>query len=199
MNLIELFLPPGSFEPEVRRRVAERLVTDLIDAPGAPDELLERGRAMTWSVVHEPAVWTAGGHAVAAGDTTRAFVRVTVPGGHADATMRAEMIARLTRVLTDEDPLAEVRVLVVESPDRSTGLFGELVSNAAMVDFVVTGRWPEPSAAPSAPTTVDPICGMTVVLDDRAITFVHEGAVHGFCSAACRDLFAAEVGAYSGS
>jgi YHS domain-containing protein len=204
MNLIELFLPEGALGPAARRRVAERLVTDLLDAPGMPEEVLARGRAMTWSVVHEPAVWTAGGHAVVGGadEPTRALVRATVPGGHLDATMRAELVARLTHVVTDEDPAAEVRVQVVEAPDRSTGLFGQVVSNAAMVDFVVTGRWPEPAEpgdASGAPTTVDPICGMTVVLDESARTLEHDGTVHGFCSDACRDLFAAQVGAYSGS
>lgn len=199
MNLIELFVPEGSLDPATRRRVAERLVTDLLDAPGAPAELLERGRAMTWSVVHEPPVWTAGGRAVAPADATRAYVRLTVPGGHLDDAGRAEAVARLTRVVTDEDPAAEVRVQIVEMPDRSAGVLGRLVTNAGLVDLVATGRWPEPVAPSDGPTTVDPVCAMTVVLDEHALTLEHDGAVHGFCSEACREVFAAQVGAYSGS
>ncbi len=42
----------------------------------------------------------------------------------------------------------------------------------------------------------DPVCGMTVTPESAAGTYVHEGVTYFFCSAGCRDKFAATPFAY---
>ncbi|MBX3030551.1 MAG: YHS domain-containing protein [Chloroflexi bacterium] len=53
----------------------------------------------------------------------------------------------------------------------------------------------QPTPLPMATTplgpgeVIDPVCGMTVRLEDartRGLTFVHEGTEHGFCGRGCR-------------
>jgi len=42
---------------------------------------------------------------------------------------------------------------------------------------------------------IDPICGMTVTVDDAAISFEFEGDISYFCCAGCRSTFMEQVGA----
>jgi len=42
---------------------------------------------------------------------------------------------------------------------------------------------------------IDPICGMTVTVDDRAISFEFDGETFYFCCAGCRSAFQTQVGA----
>ncbi|MET9863070.1 hypothetical protein ABZY93_27970 [Streptomyces smyrnaeus] len=50
------------------------------------------------------------------------------------------------------------------------------------------------SQQPSQRKLIDPICGMSVDLDDRPLTLVHEGVLYGFCHGLCRRAFADEHG-----
>ncbi|MDA0567877.1 hypothetical protein LG943_26675 [Streptomonospora sp. S1-112] len=59
------------------------------------------------------------------------------------------------------------------------------------------GAAPEESRAAPSPrprTLVDPVCGMSVELDDSALTLVHDGVLYGFCHGLCRRAFAEEHG-----
>jgi YHS domain-containing protein/phenylpyruvate tautomerase PptA (4-oxalocrotonate tautomerase family) len=204
VTLIELFAPKGSLDDDQRRWLSERLVTELIAADGAPAELIERGRDITWLIVHEPEVWSVGGRPVDAAERPRYVVRVNVPGGHLNAGMRAEMVARLTRVIAAvgdhpqrvyEQPDAWVHIN--ELPSGNIGAFGQVVSTADITRMVVTGDRPAAAAggsgdAPAVDTVIDPICGMTVELADTAITLQVDDTVYGFCSQSCRDIFAAD-------
>lgn len=203
MNLVELLAPRGSLRDDQRRRLGERLVTELISADGAPPELIERARAVTWLVVHEPGLWTIGGRPLDATDGPRYLVRVTVPGGHLTDGMRAEMVARLTRVIAEvdddprriyEEPTAWVHV--IELPSGNIGAFGQVVSTADITRMVVTGEKPATATGGTGrvravDTVIDPICGMSVELTDGAITVAVDGTRHGFCSPGCRDIFVA--------
>jgi xanthine dehydrogenase accessory factor len=60
------------------------------------------------------------------------------------------------------------------------------VSGALDVEFVP----PEPAVQ-----AIDPICGMTVTVDDRAVSFEFEGETFYFCCAGCRSAFQTQVGA----
>jgi YHS domain-containing protein len=201
MNLIELFVPTGSINEEQRATLGQRLVTELIAAPGAPVELIERGRSISWLVIHEPDVWTVGGRPVDPTEPPRYLVRLSVPGGHLDDGMRAEIVGRITRVLTEVDGdtsrlnrQPDAWVQIIEVPDGNLGAFGHVLPTSAITEFVVTGRElsapGEPEGETSA-TLVDPICGMTMALTQSAITLESAGVTYAFCSTTCRDLFAA--------
>ncbi len=74
--------------------------------------------------------------------------------------------------------------------EMAVSILAELVqlhaSGALDVEFVP----PEP-----AEQAIDPICGMTVTVDDDAISFESEGETYYFCGAGCRSAFMAQVGA----
>jgi hypothetical protein len=42
MITIDVFTPAGTLSNDERHRLAERLVTDVVSAPGAPADLIER-------------------------------------------------------------------------------------------------------------------------------------------------------------
>jgi len=203
MTLFELFVPRGTLGGEQSRRLGERLVTEVVSAEGAPAAVIERGRALTQVVVHEPDAWIVGGRPVDPTEAPRYVVRVTVPGGHLSDGMRAELVARITRAIAevDEDPQRlyhepSAWVHIVEIPDGSIGVFGQVMRTAEIIKMTVTGERVvkgSPLAAEVAPdTAADPICGMTVALTDGAITLEHEGTTYAFCNAGCRDIFAAQ-------
>lgn len=201
MNLVELFAPKGALSERDQQRLGERLITELISASGAPTDLIERGRGISWLVVHEPEVWVVGGRRIDASEQPRFVVRVSVPGGHLTDGMRAEMVTRITRVLAEHDDAPErfydapdAWVQIVEVADGSTGAFGQPLRTRDITAYVVSGDKPPVEQtgqrSPSA-TVVDPICGMTVEISPDALTLELDGVTYGFCSIACRDLFGA--------
>lgn len=203
MMLMELFVPQGVLTAARRLRVSERLVTEVMSAENAPADLIERGRAMTYVVVHESEAMV-GGRPVAASAPPHYVVRVSVPAEHNTDGIRAELVARITRVLAevDDDPQRlyqepHVWVHIIEVPDGNMGAFGQVVRIGDIMKLVVnsgakpTGRGTPPAKAAPA-TAIDPICGMTVALTDTAITLVQDGNTYAFCCTACRDVFAAQ-------
>jgi YHS domain-containing protein/phenylpyruvate tautomerase PptA (4-oxalocrotonate tautomerase family) len=203
MTLIELFAPTGALSEERQRHLGQQLVSELVAAPGAAAELIERGRAITSLVVHEPARWTVGARDVDDTEAPRYVVRISVPGGHLTDGMRAEIVTRVTRVLAhiDDDPDRFYRqpdawVHIIEVPDGNVGAFGQILPTAAITNLVVRGTRPEPTTHGTCggpATTIDPICGMTVPLTDTAITLDRDGVTYAFCNPSCRDLFVART------
>ena len=200
MNLVELFVPPGALSEGTRQRIAKTITTELIQAPGAPADLIERGRAMTWVVVHEPAVWTVGDRAVGHDDAPRYVVRVTVPGGHLNEAMRSELVARVTRALAANDPdgdrvyrQPDAWIHIIETPDGNAGAFGRPMRTSEIAEFISTGMVSQPTAGETMATVLDPICGMTVRVTDDSLTLEHDGTRYAFCSASCRDIFARQA------
>jgi phenylpyruvate tautomerase PptA (4-oxalocrotonate tautomerase family) len=123
MMLIEMFVPQGSLTEEQRLRVSERLVTAVMSAENAPADLLARGRAMTYVAIHESAALVSG-RPPGATDPPQYVVRVSVPGAHNTDAIRAEIVARVTRVLAelDDDPQRLYRephawVQIIEVPE----------------------------------------------------------------------------------
>lgn len=198
MTLIEVFVPGGALSDADRTALGERLVTGLVAAPGAPADLVQRARDATWLVFHEPELFTVGGRAVAAEEPPRYHVRITVPGGEINDGMRSEMVARITRVLAeqDDDPdrlheQAHAWVQIEEVRDGNLGAFGRPLASAEITGHIVSGERPERQLSTTASSTViDPICGMTVEVGADAITVEHDGEIVGFCSATCREIFA---------
>ncbi|HEX6939108.1 MAG TPA: hypothetical protein VF158_06820 [Longimicrobiales bacterium] len=209
MTLIELFAPKGTLDEERRRRLGERLITELMRSDGTPPDLIQRSRDSVWLVIHEPELWTIGGRPVEPGEPPRYVVRMTVPGGHLNEALRAEAIARITAALAglEEHPrrlyaTGDARVYIVEMPDGHMGAFGQVVSNADAIQLVVdpghaatiaaragAGDAADSGDANTPAAVVDPICGMTVELNESAITADVDGTTYAFCAPACRDLF----------
>jgi YHS domain-containing protein len=83
-------------------------------------------------------------------------------------------------------------------PEGSCGTTGQ-VMRAPDILKLVTRPYREarkghaPASAPGS--AIDPICGMTVVLTDTAITYEHAGATYAFCCEGCRELFVEQLGA----
>ena len=203
MMLMELFVPKGALTAERRLRVSERLVAEVMSAENAPADLIDRGRAMTYVVVHESDAMV-GGRPAAATASPHYVVRVSVPAEHNTDGIRAELVARMTRVLAevDDDPQRlyqepHLWVHIIEVPDGNMGAFGRVVRIGDIMKLVVnpgaipTGRGTPPAEEAPA-TAIDPICGMTVALTATAITLVQDGTTYAFCCTACRDVFAAQ-------
>jgi YHS domain-containing protein/phenylpyruvate tautomerase PptA (4-oxalocrotonate tautomerase family) len=199
MMLIELFAPKGALSDADRSRLSERLVTEVMTAEGMSADVLERARAMSWLVIHEPEVWTVGGESTDQLDGPRYVVRVNVPDGHLSDAMRAELVRRVTRVLAenDDDPQRLYQephawVHIVELSDGNAGAFGQVMHTSDIMKLVVNGIVPEGDdhvVEEAVDTVVDPICGMSVALTADAITLEHEGVTYGFCGSMCRDMF----------
>lgn len=152
MTLIELFVPTGALAREQQRQLSRNLVDELLAAPAAPAELIERGRAITTVVVHEPVHWSVGGRDVDRTDPPRYIVRVSVPGGHITDRIRAEIVARITRVLAaaDDDPQRfherpDAWIHIIEVPDGNLGAYGRIMPTDAITDLLVRGTLPTPA------------------------------------------------------
>ena len=109
MLFIEMFAPKGALSDEQRRHLSGRLVTEVMNAPDVPDTLIgaiERGRALSHAVVHEPDARSVGGRETDSTNAPRYVVRVSMPARHLTDGMRDELVARVTRVLSEfeEDP-----------------------------------------------------------------------------------------------
>jgi YHS domain-containing protein/phenylpyruvate tautomerase PptA (4-oxalocrotonate tautomerase family) len=207
MLLIELFTPRGALDESRRRHVAQRLVTAVMSAPDASgmEEAVQRGRALCHAVVHEPEAWSVGGAPVDPNDPPRYFVRVSLPARHLTDAMRADLVARITRVLaeSDQDPDRPYRepaawVHLIEVPDGNIGAFGRVLRLTDLMGMVLNGERATTDDGPDAATTgagteVDPVCGMHVTLTDEALTLEHDGITYAFCSGGCREVFAARI------
>jgi YHS domain-containing protein/phenylpyruvate tautomerase PptA (4-oxalocrotonate tautomerase family) len=194
--LMELFAPQGALTDDRRADVSRRLVTAVMSAPGPGiEEAVERARAMTHAIVHEPAAWSVGTAPAGTGELPCWYVRVSVPAGHLTDAMRAQLVARVTAVLAEEDPDPErfarepaAWVQIVEVADGGLGAFGQVLRLGDLMRLVLDGGTPEP--APAVAQLVDPICGMDVALTPDALTLVRDGTTYAFCSSHCRDAFA---------
>lgn len=71
----------------------------------------------------------------------------------------------------------------------AVAVLAELVQLRAAGEFEVSD---ESESAVAAPEAIDPVCGMTVVADDRSHSLVIDGTAFYFCCVACRDRFEAE-------
>lgn len=156
------------------------------------------------------------GSAVAEADIDRRSAVVVATQGHGDEDALEQAIAArpvylgvvasakrgaaLRGYLADRgvagDVIDAIRVPVGLDLGRTThkevavSILAQLVqlraSGALDVEFVP----PEP-----VEQAIDPICGMTVTVDDRAISFEFDGETFYFCCAGCRSAFQTQVGA----
>jgi len=164
MMFVELFAPKGALGPEQRRRVAERLATEVMREESAPPAVIEASLAMSHVVVHEPDTWLVGGRPVESTEAPRYLVRVSVPDAWRKE-MSEHVISRVTRVLAeiDDDPHRLFRephawVHVVGVPEGSMGAFGHVMGSTDIVKMI-TKSFRASHAAPRDPapgTAIDP-------------------------------------------
>ncbi|SFQ68837.1 YHS domain-containing protein [Amycolatopsis arida] len=203
MMFIEVFAVRGALDDERRRRIGERLVTDLMpDTGDAPAEVMEAGRSITQVVFHEPVDWYVGG-ARADASAPRYLVRASVP-----EDWREQMGEHLVRVFTavladvDDDPDRLYRqpdawIHVVGVPEGGCGVRGEVVGSLDIVKMITRSYRDSPDRFDREVPPgrgLDPVCGMVVPLEHAVVTREHEGTTYAFCSKGCADVFAEETG-----
>ena len=194
MMFIELFASRGALDTDARGRVAERLgsVWELTEGedvlPGAMSVL----GSLVQVVVREPETWVGGERALTPDSAPHFMIRVHVPGPWRKA-MSDHVIAYTTAILTESvagsgrEPVVHVHVLGV--PEGGIGVAGRPVTSDGIVEMM-SEPYEEDMAAGRA--VKDPLCGVTVPLDEKAVTLELDGTVYGFCCADCRDEFTAK-------
>ena len=124
MPFVEVFSSPGAgLSKEKRDQISQRLVSEIMEGEGAPDN--EHARSLSWLLWHEPALWSIGGRTVEGSEKPFYAVRVSMPAASLTDEKRAEVVRRVTRVLADAD----------DEPDRFYG--------APPVSFVLINEIPE--------------------------------------------------------
>jgi len=79
----------------------------------------------------------------------------------------------------------------VDNAEIAVAVLADLVARRA------AGQLAPASEAPQRRDAVDPVCGMTVIVDDAKYRLGHEGADYYFCSPGCLTAFQAEPAAYA--
>jgi YHS domain-containing protein len=210
MLLIEVFVPKGALSEDERQALGRRLIdTLMVEDDSHAIEVIDAQRTITQVLVHEPATWVLGQRLAAdPADPPRYLVRITVP-----ASWRKEMSGPAVEIVTGV--LAETERAAGRDPERvrsephavilvdgisegGIGIHGRAMGSLDLMELV-SRQYRDNAAARPAPNPprgklTDPVCGMSVDLDDSTLTLVHEGTLHGFCSGLCRRAFADEHG-----
>lgn len=194
MMTIEVLVRKGTTTAAQRAALGRALLTGLITEDGAPDAVLDKARALTNVLVHEPDVW------VTADDAPRYLVRMVVPGSWHSKDFGAYMIPRITEIIaaTEPDPGRLYRephcqVQIIGLKEHALGTLGR-VTTATDITRLITDDYrtsgDQREAAPG--TAIDPVCGMTVDLATATITLERDGTLYAFCAPVCKKVFSEE-------
>ena len=146
MPFVEVFSSTStSLSEEKRKEISERLVSEVMEGEGAPDN--ENTRSLSWLVWHEPQLWSIGGRPVQPGERPFYAVRVSMPAASLDDEKRAEVVRRVTKVLAeaDDDPGRFYQappvsfVLINEVPEGNWGSAGMVFRFPDIVSYIVKG------------------------------------------------------------
>lgn len=209
MLLIEVFVPTGALSEDERQALGRRLIdTLMVEDDSHAIEVIDAQRTITQVIVHEPATWVLGQRPTAdPADPPRYLVRVTAP-----ASWRKEMSGPVVEIVTGV--LAETERAAGRDPERvrrephavilvegisegGIGIHGRAMGSMDLVEIVsrpYRDNAARPARNPSLDKLTDPICGMSVDLNDSTLTLMHEGTLYGFCNGMCRRAFADEHG-----
>ena len=80
----------------------------------------------------------------------------------------------------------------VANAEIAVAVMADLVARRARGELAATGSGPAPLRAEAT----DPVCGMTVLVDDAKYHTVHDGADYWFCAAGCQRAFESDPAAY---
>ncbi|MGH2711052.1 MAG: tautomerase family protein [Actinomycetota bacterium] len=146
MPFVEVFSSAStSLSQEKRKEISERLVSEVMEGEGAPDN--ENTRSLSWLVWHEPKLWSIGGRPVQDGERPFYAVRVSMPAASLNEEKRAEVVRRVTQVLAeaDDDPGRFYQappvsfVLINEVPEGNWGSAGMVFRFPDIASYVLKG------------------------------------------------------------
>ena len=80
----------------------------------------------------------------------------------------------------------------VANVEIAVAVMADLVARRARGELVAAGSSPAPPRAEA----IDPVCGMTVLVDDAKYHAVHEGADYWFCAPGCLRAFQSDPATY---
>lgn len=194
MMTIEVLVRKGATTAAQRAALGHALLTGLITEDGAPEVVLDRARALTNVLVHEPEVW------VTADDEPRYLVRLTVPGSWHGKDFGAYVIPRITELIaaTEPDPGRLYRephcqVQIVGLKEHAVGTLGRVTTATDITRLITDGYRADDDRREAPPgTAIDPVCGMTVDLATATITLERDGTRYAFCAPVCRKVFTEE-------
>lgn len=131
MPFVEVFAPHGSVDPELRTRISTMLVAEVMRAEGAPDT--EPPRSSSWTDVK---YWTAC-QPTDSREPAHYVIRISVPAATMTDEKRADIVARVNKVLADTDahrfrpprrPTAWVQIMEVADADGRVVRFAEIAT-----------------------------------------------------------------------
>jgi YHS domain-containing protein len=194
MMTIEVLARKGTTTAGQREAIGHALLTGLLTEEGAPEAVMEKARALTNVLVHEPDVW------VTADDGPRYLVRVTVPGSWQGKEFGEHVIPRITELIaaTEADPghlyrEPHCQVQITGLKEHAIGTLGR-VTTATDITRLITDDYrtsgAQQEAAPG--TAIDPVCGMAVDLATATITLERDGTLYAFCAPVCKKVFSEE-------
>lgn len=195
MMTIEVLARPGTFTAAQREELGHRLLTGLLAEDGAPEAVLDKARALTNVLVHEPATW------VTNGDEPRYLVRLTVPGSWHTKDFGAHMIPRITEAIAATEADAgrlyrepHCQVQIVGLKEHAVGTLGRVTTATDITRLMTDDYRAAASHAEAAPgTAIDPVCGMSVDLATATLTLEHDGTLYAFCAPVCKKVFSEEL------
>ncbi len=97
---------------------------------------------------------------------------------------RGVAAAELDRVMAP----AGLDLGAVANAEIAVAVMADLVARRARGGLVATGS----GLAPARAEAIDPVCGMTVLVDDAKYHTVHEGADYWFCAPGCKRAFTSD-------
>lgn len=203
MILVEVLTGGATLSAGQQEQVAAAITTGMLGIDGGLDRLnpearrsVEGALSLTAVTFTQPPLWMAGGEVLDGQTPRRYVVRVWVPEAwHGDTAAHAvQAVTRALATVEDDpgrlehDPHAWVHVLAV--PESGCGVLGRQATSSDLVRLVTARTHDGPATEPPPGSVLDPVCGMVVRLDDRALTLDHEGVTYGFCAEGCRRVFA---------
>ena len=131
MPFVEVFAPHGSVDPELRTRISSMLVTEVMRAEGTSDS--ETPRSSSWTdVKYWPVCQPTDSR-----EPAHYVVRICVPAASMTDEKRADIVARVSKVLADADahrfhparvPTAWVQIMELAGADGRVVRFAEIAA-----------------------------------------------------------------------
>jgi phenylpyruvate tautomerase PptA (4-oxalocrotonate tautomerase family) len=131
MPFVEVFAPHGSVDPEQRTRISTMLVAEVMRAEGASDT--EAPRSSSW---HDVKYWPVC-QPTDSREPAHYVIRISVPAASMTDEKRADIVARVTRVLADANanrfrphrrPTAWVQIMEVAGTEGRVVRFAEIAA-----------------------------------------------------------------------
>lgn len=204
MFLVEVAAPAGALSADDRAMLAESVNALVRNEEGrAPEETMQRARAMTHIGFRELVDWTTGDGPWSPGDPAPIWVTVTVAEAWREEMSRPMMgalraaVRKIDRAHGWRRMGGDVWVNLVGIADGSIGLNAKASTSDDVVTYMTEkfhAKVEQGGLDLPEGVVVDPMCGMRVTLGPEAITLEHDGGTLGFCARSCRASYARKHG-----